>query len=78
MKIKRKEPKIQYGTISLPLPLINKIKEKMRGTGMISVSSYVAFVLRQIFSASKNPKEVILTKSEEKEIKDRLRNLDYL
>lgn len=71
----KSENKVEYGTISLPLPLINKIKEKIKGTGMNSVSAYVAFVLREILS-SENTKE-LLSKSEKEEVKKRLKSLGY-
>ena len=72
---KRKEDNpVKYGTISLPLPLIEKIKERIKGTGMNSVSSYVAFVLRQILSS---PGKEILGREKEEEIKRRLKSLGY-
>ncbi|MEK6873880.1 MAG: CopG family transcriptional regulator [Nanoarchaeota archaeon] len=81
MKIKKKD-KTEYGTISLPMPLIEKIKERMKGTGMTSVSAYVAFVLRQLFSGSdfknnENSGEVLSTE-DEKMIRERLTRLGYL
>ena len=65
MKIRRKktENRVKYGTISLSLPLILKIKKRIKGTGMPSVSSYVSFVLRQILSSSN---KVLIDKEEEK------------
>jgi len=74
---KPKEFKMQYGTVSLPMPLIDNIKKKIEGTGINSVSAYVTFVLRQIFSSSP-VKEEILDKKSEEEIKERLSNLGYL
>ena len=68
--------KVEYGTISLPIPLIDKIKGKIKGTGMPSVSSYVTFILRQVLSLS-NKKEVLISKGEEKELKKKLKNLGY-
>ena len=78
MKFKRKSNKISYGTISLPLPLIEKIKEKMNGTGMTSVSSYVSFVLRQIFSGDNIEKDRILSRNDEEDVRNRLKNLGYI
>ena len=72
---KPKEYKTEYGTISLPMPLINLIKEKIKGTGISSVSAYVSFILRQIFSSSQ---EEVLNKKTEEEIKQRLKNLGYI
>ena len=68
--------KVKYGTVSLPLPLIKKIKKRIEGTGMPSVSAYVAFVLRQILS-SPDEKGETMTKEKEKEIRRRLKSLGY-
>ena len=70
--------KIKYGTVSLPLPLINKVKKRITGTGMPSVSSYVAFVLRQVLSSSEiDDKNKLLKKEEESELRRRLKILGY-
>jgi len=74
---KRGLNKGEYGTISLPLPLIQKIKNKIKGTGMHSVSAYVSFILRQILSDSEKEKQM-LDKKEEEEIKKRLKKLGYI
>lgn len=70
--------KTKYGTVSLPLPLIEKIKKKMEGTGISSVSAYVAFVLRQIFSETNVKKKNASSRSEEEEVKNRLKRLGYI
>lgn len=67
------DEKVEYGTISLSIPLINKIKERIKGTGMPSVSAYVSFVLRQILS---NPSKDF-SKEEIEEVKARLKSLGY-
>jgi len=72
----KSENKVEYGTISLPLPLIKKIKSRIKGTGMNSVSAYVAFVLRQILSEPSKKGE-LLDKEEEEEVRRRLRSLGY-
>jgi len=81
MKIKKKD-KIEYGTISLPMPLIEKIKERMKGTGMTSVSAYVSFVLRQLFSGGDFKDNInhgqAISKSEEEEVRNRLKKLGYI
>jgi len=69
---KKGENKVEYGTISLPLPLIEKIK----GTGMNSVSAYVAYVLRQLLSFSEE-KGKLLSRESEEEIRKRLKSLGY-
>ena len=70
--------KREYGTISLPLPLINSIKEKIKGTGMHSVSAYICFILRQILSSPDLGDANVLDKKTEEEIKNRLRKLGYI
>ena len=72
----KNDNKVGYGTVSLPIPLIEKIKERIDGTGMPSVSSYVAFILRQILSLPKE-KDKLATKEEVEEIKKKLKNLGY-
>ena len=71
---KGKDNKVEYGTISLPLPLIDKIKKRIKGTGMNSVSSYVAFVLREILSSSSKESTC---KKVNKELGAKLKRLGY-
>ena len=61
--------------ISIPASLFEKIKEKMKGTGFPSVSSYVTYVLRRL--VEEEEKETFTEKDEEK-IKARLRALGYI
>ena len=72
------DKKREYGTISLPLPLINSVKEKIKGTGIHSVSAYVCFILRQILSSQKVEDTNPLDKKTEEEIKNRLKKLGYI
>jgi len=69
----RDDNKVEYGTISLPIPLIEKVKRKMEGTGFSSVSSYVAFVLRQVLALSEESKE-----NEMAGVRNKLKALGYL
>jgi len=74
------EHKVEYTTVSIPKPLAEKIKERMKGTGFSSVSSYVTYVLRQVLSsieADERSKQVF-TKEEEEKVKQRLRDLGYI
>lgn len=64
---KPKEEKVKYGTVSLPLPLIKKMKKDIKRTGMPSVSAYVTFILRQVISGESV-----------EEIRKRLKRLDYI
>ena len=77
-KAKKKESKVKYGTISLPLPLIEKIQRRIKGTGMPSVSAYVSFVLRQVLSSPESSdKNRILSREEELDLSKRLKALGY-
>ena len=61
------EYKVEYTTVSIPKPLANKVKERMKGTGFSSVSSYVTYVLRQVMSSIQQDKRAkqAFTKEEE-------------
>ncbi len=74
------EHKVEYTTVSIPKPLIEKIKERMKGTGFSSVSSYVTYVLRQIISSIQEEErsKQAFTKEEEEKVKQRLRDLGYI
>lgn len=67
----------KFTTISIPTPLFNKIKERIKGTGFTSVSSYVTYVLREIV-AEKEEEEEPFSKEDEERIKARLRALGYI
>ncbi|MBD3247306.1 CopG family transcriptional regulator [Candidatus Pacearchaeota archaeon] len=77
-KAKRRSEKIKYGTVSLPIPLIEKVQKRIQGTGMPSVSAFVAFILRQILSSpNPNDKTNLIEKGEEAELAKRLKVLGY-
>ena len=69
--------KKKFTTISIPTPLFEKIKERIKGTGFTSVSSYVTYVLRELL-AEKEEEEEPFTKEDEERIKARLRALGYI
>jgi hypothetical protein len=75
-KAKKGSEKREYGTVSLPMPLIEAVKKNIEGTGIHSVLAYVSFILRQIMSESKNSE--VLDATAEKKIKSRLKSLGYL
>jgi len=74
------EYKVEYTTVSIPKPLADKVKERMKGTGFFSVSSYVTYVLRQVLSSIEQDKRAkqAFTKEEEDRVKQRLRDLGYI
>ena len=75
--IEEKDDK-KYTTISIPTPLAEKIKKRIKGTGFNSLSSYVTYVLREVISGSEEESDEAFSKEDEEKVKDRLRALGYL
>ena len=80
IKMSDDEYKVEYTTVSIPKLLADKVKERMKGTGFSSVSSYVTYVLRQVLSSIEQDKreKQAFTKEEEDRVKQRLRDLGYI
>ena len=70
-------PNRKYTTVSIPLPLHNKIKELIGDTGFSSVSDFATYVLRQVVIEENEAKKSRRSRDEEK-IKSRLRSLGYI
>ncbi len=71
--------KRKHTTITIPKPLYEKIKERIKETGFTSVSDYVTYVLREVVSSlEEEQKKEVFTREEEKKVKERLRALGYL
>ena len=72
--------KVEYTTVSIPKLLVDKVKERMKGTGFASVSSYVTYILRQVLSSIEEEERSkrAFTKEEEDKVKQRLRDLGYI
>ena len=68
----------KFTTISIPTPLAEKIKKRIKGTGFTSLSSYVTYVLREVISGMDQEDEEVFSKEDEKRVKDRLRALGYI
>lgn len=68
----------KFTTISIPTPLAEKIKKRIKGTGFTSLSSYVTYVLREVISSIEEEGEEVFTKEDEEKVKERLRALGYL
>ena len=73
MKEKRTN-KIEFTSISIPRQLFKKVEAHIEDTGFPSVSSYVAFILREVLSENKSKK----ANYEAEVIKKRLRELGYM
>ena len=65
-------------TISIPKVLAEKIKQRMEGTGFNSVSSYVAYVMRQVLSNVEEKPKQAFSAEDERKVKERLKSLGYL
>jgi len=74
------EHKVEYTTVSIPKILAENIKDRMKGTGFSSVSSYVTYILRQVLSSivEDEKSKQAFTKDEEDKVKQRLRDLGYI
>ncbi len=69
-------------SITIPKPLAEKIRERIKGTSFNTVSGYVTYVMRQVLSRveeKEQPKpQEAFTKKDEEEVKARLKSLGYL
>ena len=76
---KKTEKARKFTTVSIPVPLYEKIKRMIEGTGFTSVSDYVTFILREILaSIEEELKDKAFSKENEERIKRRLKALGYL
>jgi len=67
----------EFTDIAIPTSLFKKIEEKIKGTELTSVASYVTKVLNESLSKDEETKEAF-TKEEEDKVKDRLKALGYI
>ena len=67
----------EFMTISIPTSLYKKIEEKIKGSEITSVSSYITKVLRESLSQQEKSEEP-LSKEEEEKVKERLKALGYI
>jgi len=67
----------EFTGVSIPTSLYKKIEEKIKGSEITSVSSYVAKVLRENLSKEETTQEA-LTKEDEEKVKKRLKALGYI
>jgi len=74
---KEVEKSSKFTTVSIPTPLFKKVAERIKGTGFTSVSSYVAYVLREIVAEEEGEEEPF-SKEDKERVKERLRALGYI
>ncbi|MBN1274274.1 MAG: CopG family transcriptional regulator [Candidatus Aminicenantes bacterium] len=67
----------EFTTVSIPTSLYKKIEEKIKGTEIGSVASYITKVLRESLSADQASQEAF-SKEDEEKVKERLKALGYI
>jgi Arc/MetJ-type ribon-helix-helix transcriptional regulator len=71
----------KFTSVSIPIPLFKKVEARINGTGFTSVSSYVAYVLREIIAEEESQEgrdQQPFSKEDEERVKSRLRALGYI
>ena len=71
-----KSKQSKWSSVAIPSVLSNKIKERIEGTGFITVSSYVTFILREIVMKEKD--KVAFYEDDKGRVISKLRKLGYL
>ena len=73
------KPQGKFTTVSIPIPLFNKVQKRIDGTGFTSVSSYVTYILRELIAnEGESNSDDPFSKKDEEKVKTRLRALGYL
>lgn len=67
--------KTEFTSVSIPVPLFEKAKKQIEGTGFTSVSSYVGYILREVIAERG---ERPFTDDSDEKIREKLRKLGYL
>jgi len=76
MTKKKEHERKKFTTVSIPSPLFKKVEERIKDTGFTSVSSYVAYVLREIMAEEED--EEPFSEEDKERVKERLRALGYI
>jgi len=67
----------EFTNISIPTALYKQIEEKIKGTEVTSVASYVTKVLKKSLAQEEETKEAF-SKEDEEKVKERLKALGYI
>ena len=67
----------EFTNVSIPTSLYKKIEEKIKGTEIGSVASYITKVLRESLSGDQ-PSQEPFSKEDEEKVKERLKALGYI
>lgn len=73
--MEKKSEKSKFTTVSIPIPLFEKLKDQIEGTGFNSVSSYVGYILREIVTEKG---DTPFTDEDEDKVRRKLKKLGYL
>jgi Arc/MetJ-type ribon-helix-helix transcriptional regulator len=73
---REKKEERKFTTVSIPSPLFKKVEQRIKDTGFTSVSSYVAYVLREIITEEEE--EEPFSEEDKERVKERLRALGYI
>ena len=68
----------KFTSVSIPVQLFDYIKRQIKNTGFTSVSSYVAYILRQVIIEAHETGEMPFAREDAEKIRRRLRALGYL
>lgn len=75
---KEKKKRGKFTTVSIPVQLFDKVKERVENTGFPSVSSYVGYLLREVLIEAHESGEMPFAREDAEKIRSRLRALGYL
>ena len=64
--------------ITLPYKLTGKLSKKIKEAGFDTITEYIIFILEQTISSEEVEGEGVYGEEEEKEVKERLKELGYL
>ena len=72
-------PGAKYTSVSIPVPLHEKVKGLIAGTGFKSVGDYVTFVLRELVAETgKDGTGRAFSRKNKEALKEKLRKLGYI
>jgi hypothetical protein len=69
---------VDYTTISIPRPLAERLKEKLKGTSFNTLSNYTTYILRMILLSADMKGSRAFSHEDEEELKTRLRAMGYI
>lgn len=71
----KKVKKNIFTSVSIPTVLFEKTKVKIKNTGFTSVSSYVAYILREVLTSNSSD---MFKENDVERVREKLKELGYL